>query len=351
MGKGKGFRNFIILVLLGIAGYYLYNRFFKASKESVHFTTNNPSRFYTNRGASDYSKIKRGTIVSGERFYTFQMKYPWIISLKINESEMNRIQSTLASMGRLPLSHYGLRRDDPQLGVKLWHIIYTTIYKNSKPYIRNLANIFRRIQRDHRLNRIQTAYMALRFIQFMYYKRPGGKFDYYTPLRSLYDYGKGANKIPSMRNANGWHGAGDCDTKVVVLMLLLSELGYKTVMFHSIHYKHAMIGINIPGVDGDYIEIRGIKYYFTETTYKNWRIGQLPEKYSDKDYWVPMIFENTRPGQIVERRNRNAGRDGSGRRAPDDGGGFRERERQDNRNNYRRENQEGGSTLERGFGD
>ncbi len=301
-------KKIIFLILIGIAGFYLYKRIAGVKNKSVHFETKNPQRFYNESGARDFFKLKRKRIKKGERFYTFKMRYPWVISININENDVRRVQTILQNMARLPLSRFGLRRDDPQLGVKVWHIIYSKVYASSKSFIRRLARIFYKIKKAHKLDDLQTAYMALRFIQFMHYKRPGGQFDYYTPARSLFDLGKGGDNVPHTKNSDGWHGAGDCDTKTIVLMLILNELGYKSVMFHSLRYKHAMIGISVPGADGDNLEINGIKYYFTETTYKNWRIGQLPYKYSDKDYWVPMMFENTKPGKIIDIPNRDHGK-------------------------------------------
>ncbi len=84
-------------------------------------------------------------------------------------------------------------------------------------------------------------------------------------------------------------------------MILLNGMGYKTVLFHSFRYSHAMVGMAVPGAVGVYKEINGIKYYFAETTYPGWRIGQTPPQYSNTDYWVPLhigaeIPENYGPG-------------------------------------------------------
>ena len=56
---------------------------------------------------------------------------------------------------------------------------------------------------------------------------------------------------------------------------LLKQLGYKPAIVTSDAYRHAMLAVDIPA-GGDYITDRGIKYYFWETTAKNWEIGVLP---------------------------------------------------------------------------
>jgi hypothetical protein len=77
---------------------------------------------------------------------------------------------------------------------------------------------------------------------------------------------------------------GDCDTRAVFLFKLLDYFGYDPIIVVSKEYGHAMIAINIP-TSGEYIEYRGIRYYFWETTAKGWQSGMLPPSYPEVDYW------------------------------------------------------------------
>jgi hypothetical protein len=288
----------VFTILLLTVGIYLYRYFTKIKTTNIHFKSGNADRIYSEKGVVNFRKLNRKIVLQGERFYTYKFTYPWILQFKINYSEMKSIENYLAKLAKMSLSTFNLRGDENDLDVRIWHIIYSKIYKRSKKVAVRLAKIFRIIKKQHKMNDLQCINSVVRFIQYLKYKRPGGNFDFYTPQRALYDEGKGGRRIPDIKNNSGWHGAGDCDTKTVLLMLVLSELGYKNVMFHSLRYKHAMIGIAAPGLSGDYKEINGIKYYFTETTYPGWRIGRLPVKYSDKDYWIPMSFQNTPEGRI-----------------------------------------------------
>ena len=45
-----------------------------------------------------------------------------------------------------------------------------------------------------------------------------------------------------------------------------------------------MIALNIP-TQGDYIEHRGVRYYYWETTAVGWPAGMLPPSVSNSDYW------------------------------------------------------------------
>ncbi|MCX7680173.1 MAG: hypothetical protein N2316_13285, partial [Spirochaetes bacterium] len=82
--------------------------------------------------------------------------------------------------------------------------------------------------------------------------------------------------------------AGDCDTKSLLMALLLLECGYDAIVLDSYRYHHAMAALSVPGVDGISIEYRGKQYYVIESTYPNWAIGQMPPHYSDLSYFIPI---------------------------------------------------------------
>lgn len=77
---------------------------------------------------------------------------------------------------------------------------------------------------------------------------------------------------------------GDCDSRTVLLYSLLSYFGYDPLVLISYEYRHSMLALNIPAT-GDYLEHRGRKYYFWETTGKNWLPGMIPPGMENKSYW------------------------------------------------------------------
>ncbi len=77
---------------------------------------------------------------------------------------------------------------------------------------------------------------------------------------------------------------GDCDTRAVLLYALMREMGMDPMIVTSDEYAHAMLALNIPAY-GDYLEHRGKKYYFWETTAQGWAIGMLPPSTGNINYW------------------------------------------------------------------
>lgn len=76
---------------------------------------------------------------------------------------------------------------------------------------------------------------------------------------------------------------GDCDTRSLLLYLLLQKFGYDVVMLLSDEYRHAMLGVNIPA-KGTYKEYNRKKYYFWETTSMA-PLGLLDRDYRNVNYW------------------------------------------------------------------
>ena len=77
---------------------------------------------------------------------------------------------------------------------------------------------------------------------------------------------------------------GDCDSRTVLIYTILKKFGYDVIILNSVRYTHSMIGINLPAY-GKYKSINGKKYYFWETTGKDWSIGILPPENWDISKW------------------------------------------------------------------
>ena len=85
---------------------------------------------------------------------------------------------------------------------------------------------------------------------------------------------------------------GDCDTRAVLLFILLQKMGFDPMIVVSDEYAHAMLALNIPA-QGDYLKYEGKKYYFWETTAVGWSIGMLPPDTNNIDYWkIALVNES-----------------------------------------------------------
>lgn len=148
----------------------------------------------------------------------------------------------------------------------MWHEIYKRIYWQSYDKFDSILKGFDEVFRMEKMNDRDKVYFIISFIQNIEYKRPGGELDLLPPLGTL------ATRY------------GDCDTKALLLYIILEKAGIDCVMFWSFQYKHAMLGVAI-NARGNYKTHRGKNYYFVETTYPDWQIGDIDPEMDDLNMW------------------------------------------------------------------
>jgi len=190
---------------------------------------------------------------------------------------------TFEELGLNPQYNYS----DPQVQAEyVWARIYQIVYNKSFSTIFSIAEGFNQIFESENLNALDKVSFVISFVQNMKYDRPGGAIDLFAPLGTL------AKKY------------GDCDTKAMLLYVLLERMGIDCAMMWSYKYKHAMLGINV-SARGDYKKINGKKYYFLETTYPGWAIGVLPPEFSNKRYWIINEIDSNNHLKEIEGNNLN----------------------------------------------
>jgi hypothetical protein len=144
--------------------------------------------------------------------------------------------------------------------------VYRRIYNYSSPQINTVFEGFNKIFKKEKFDARDRVYFVITFVQNISYERPGGVLDLFPPLGTLaYRY-------------------GDCDSKALLLYVILEKMGVDCAMLWSYNYKHAMLGIKFSG-RGDYLTANGKKYYFLETTYPKWNIGDLPPEFNNTRFW------------------------------------------------------------------
>jgi hypothetical protein len=233
------------------------------------------------------------------RYFTFTTNAPYRIDFSISESDIAAAEALLKAIDREGLENsegrlFALDRNDRNFLLSYWQCIYHSMYRLNKPIISRLADVFKRIKQEQNLNDLQLAYVIVRFVQSMQYYIPPG-IGIYSPARVLLELGKGKEGPPPAERTSGWHGAGDCDTKSLLMVLLFIECGYDAVVLDSYRYHHAMAAISLPGPDGTAIEYRGKNYFVIESTYPNWTIGQMPPQYTDLSFFLPIDPREGRP--------------------------------------------------------
>ncbi|MFH1399251.1 MAG: hypothetical protein ABIG95_04015 [Candidatus Woesearchaeota archaeon] len=82
---------------------------------------------------------------------------------------------------------------------------------------------------------------------------------------------------------------GDCEDSSYLAASLLRAIGYGVVLINP--PGHMMVGVLCSNCDGSYYEYNGRKYYILETTTPGWKIGQMPEGYSEAEI-IPLLPYN-----------------------------------------------------------
>lgn len=183
---------------------------------------------------------------------------PW---LDISISELENLDSrTITSTGGKKSAKNKTSHSD------FWAVVYNIIVSNNKERLANLAYAFNWFQEKNELSDRETLEIIIDFIQQIPYEIPVNYYGLYSPAEVLY------------RNA------GDCDSKTLFAVLILKQMGYDTALFYSNKYAHVMLGLNVPST-GEYIELDGRPYYFTEMTAPGWQIGDISPDCADLKYW------------------------------------------------------------------
>lgn len=196
-------------------------------------------------------------------------KYNLTFSLLV--SEVKNAMDMIDRIGNMSFEELGLNPQynyrNPQIQTQyVWARIYQIVYARSIPAIISIANGFNEMFRNEKLSGRDRVSFVTSFVQHIKYDRPGGTLDLLAPINTL------AERY------------GDCDTKAMLLYVLLERMSIDCAMMWSQKYKHAMLGINI-STRGEYKMLGGKKYYFLETTYPGWAIGELPPDFRNKRFW------------------------------------------------------------------
>lgn len=164
-----------------------------------------------------------------------------------------------------------------------WGSVYRQLATQNKVYVQHTADSLRLVAQNHGLNQTEYAELIVSFVQDIPY----------TLIRG--DSCEDADYINHSCVGNTTHGIlapyeflhtldGDCDTRSVLLFVMLDYLGFQPLVMISYEYAHAMLALNIKG-SGSYVNFKRDKYYFWETTSKNWLAGMLPADSKNIDYW------------------------------------------------------------------
>lgn len=165
---------------------------------------------------------------------------------------------------------------------EFWQKVYYDLYDKNKTRLGFVQDSLQHIGDSLKLNRDDFARMVVSFVQDIPY-------NYILPDSTC----EGHEDHPCVANVK--YGIfspveflntlqGDCDTRTVLLFTLLRNFGYEPVIINSGEYLHSMLALDITA-SGDYLEYKGKRYAFWETTNVGWLPGMLPPDMNNTSYW------------------------------------------------------------------
>ncbi|RSN78400.1 hypothetical protein [Candidatus Methanodesulfokora washburnensis] len=78
---------------------------------------------------------------------------------------------------------------------------------------------------------------------------------------------------------------GDCDDKSILGAALFRKMGYRVALIVLPHAGHAAVGLAGP-FSGSYYEVKGVRYFYLETTGEGFGVGQVPPGITDTRAYV-----------------------------------------------------------------
>jgi hypothetical protein len=221
----------------------------------------------------EFDSLTNENIVNASYSWSFVdndlRKRKYDLNFRLLERDVNAVMNYIDNLASMQLSELGLQNQFPDSETEtrtVWTEIYRRVYKYSVPQMKKVLEGFNKIFLTEKFSPNDKVQFVITFIQNITYGRPGGTLDLFPPIGTLaYRY-------------------GDCDSKALLLYVILEKMGVDCAMLWSYNYKHAMLGIKV-SARGDYLTTNGKKYYFLETTYPNWNIGDLPPEFNNTRFW------------------------------------------------------------------
>lgn len=155
------------------------------------------------------------------------------------------------------------------LWVDAWARFYRMVYRESAARLDRLTLEFSRILPAG--DPTEDARRVLAWVQGFVYQRDEQGIDFVTPLHAAFEE------------------RGDCDSRAMVMAIILERLGIHSVLMLSRDYSHAMLGVDVPG-GGQRFPWNGKSYLVAETTAKV-GLGMIAASQSDFSKWLGVELE------------------------------------------------------------
>ncbi len=154
--------------------------------------------------------------------------------------------------------------EDRTLWIDAWARFYRMVYRESAARLDTFTEAFARTLPAN--DPTESSRRVLTWVQDFVFERDLSGLDFVPPLVAAFER------------------RGDCDSRAMVMAILLERLGIDCVLMLSREYSHAMLAVDVPG-GGQRFSYKSRQYLVAETTAKV-GLGMIDPSHADFSKWL-----------------------------------------------------------------
>jgi len=211
-----------------------------------------------------------GTPKKGSVTFTFDVPPKHKLGYRLGDDEQKGIANFYSSfaktVGYKRVGPKSFQWSPPQGCPADLSCVYKKLVARTHDDVMVLSKRFKQRATASKLDALHVAEIALAYVQTIPYEIPDEPFGLKPP--------------PLVVTTK----KGDCDSKSLLLYMMLNQLGIEAVMLSSKSHAHTMVGIPLP-TQGTTFRWKSRKYAFAETTAKGAPLGYLPPDLASPNDW------------------------------------------------------------------
>lgn len=172
---------------------------------------------------------------------------PFTLTYSLDRDET--IQATMERETRILSAQLGPQVSNQAAIAPGWTRFYRQIYRELFASVEPLSSYWRTLLAQKKVTKDELPQKVLSWLQSLAYDRKGGLTDLSTPWQTLKE------------------GKGDCDSKSLLYLALMEQLGVKGILMVSAPYSHGMAALDLPG--------QGARFPYAD---KGWLVAELTDQ-------------------------------------------------------------------------